>query len=75
MPWSILSPLEQSVMYKVQEKGTPLSEWDVRINRGVLTGYNKAFIIDTTTRDALIAEDPNSEEIIKPVLRGRDIQR
>ena len=74
-PWSILSPLEQSVMDKVQAKGTRLSEWSVNINRGVLTGYNKAFIIDSTTRDALIAEDPNSEEIIKPVLRGQDIQR
>ena len=74
-PWSILSPLEQSVMDKVQAKGTPLSEWDVRIDYGIKTGYNKAFIIDTATRDALIAEDPNSEEIIKPVLRGRDIQR
>ncbi len=74
-PWSVLSHTEWSVMDKMLDRGTPLSEWDVKINRGVLTGYNKAFIIDTPTRDALIAEDPNSDEIIKPVLRGRDIQR
>ena len=74
-PWSILSPLEQSVMEKMQTKGTPLGEWDVKINRGVLTGYNKAFIIDDATRRALVEEDPSSADIIKPVLRGRDIQR
>lgn len=74
-PWSILSPVEWRVLEKMKARGTPLKEWDVRINRGVLTGYNAAFIIDDDTRDALIAEDPRSEEIIKPVLRGRDIRR
>ena len=45
------------------------------IYRGVLTGYNMAFIIDDKIRSTLIAQDPKSAEIIKPVLRGRDIQR
>ena len=74
-PWSILSHLEQSVMEKMQAQGTPLKEWDVQISRGVITGYNAAFIIDDSTRDALISEDPRSADIIKPILRGRDIQR
>ena len=74
-PWSILSRVEQRVMGKMQAKGTPLSKWDLSIYRGVLTGYNKAFIIDGTTKQALIADDPKSGEIIKPILRGRDIQR
>ena len=55
--------------------GTPLKDWDVSINYGIKTGYNDAFIIDDTTKEALIAEDPKSAKIIKPVLRGRDIQR
>ena len=42
---------------------------------GIKTGYNDAFIIDTETKDALIAADAKSSELIKPVLRGRDIQR
>ena len=75
VPWSILSSLEESVMDKVQAEGTPLREWDIRINRGILTGYNKAFIIDDATRRALVDEDPRSDDIIKPVLRGKDIQR
>ena len=56
-------------------RGTPLAEWDVRIRRGITTGFNDAFVVDRATRDQLIAEDPRSEEIIKPVLRGRDIRR
>jgi hypothetical protein len=42
---------------------------------GVKTGLNEAFVIDQTTRDRLIAEDPRSAEIIKPWLRGRDVKR
>ena len=45
------------------------------INYGIKTGYNDAFIIDNPTKEALIADDPKSAEVIKPVLRGRDIQR
>ena len=74
-PWSILSHTEHSVMDKMKAKGTPLKNWDIAIYRGVLTGYNDAFIIDNDTKEALIAEDSKSAEIIKPILRGRDIQR
>ena len=74
-PWSALSGIEQSIMDKMEAVGTPLKEWDIAIYRGVLTGYNDAFVIDNDTKEALIAEDPRSADIIKPVLRGRDIQR
>ena len=74
-PWSILSPLELSVLDKMLAVGTPLRDWDVRINYGIKTGYNEAFIIDDETKDGLVAADPRSAEIIKPILRGRDIQR
>ena len=74
-PWSILSHAEQSVMDKVKTKGMPLKDWDVSINYGIKTGLNTVFIIDYATREALIKKDPKSADIIKPVLRGRDIQR
>ena len=74
-PWMSLSALEQSIMDKMEAIGTPLKEWDISIYRGILTGYNDAFIIDNETKEALIREDPKSAEIIKPVLRGRDIKR
>ena len=74
-PWSILSRLEQGIMDKMRVRGTPLSDWDVTIYRGVTTGFNDAFIIDDATRMVLVAKDPNSADIIKPILRGRDIKR
>ena len=74
-PWIIMSGVEQSVLGKMRGKGTPLKNWNVKINRGVTTGCNEAFIIDEATRTKLIAADPDSADIIKPVLRGRHIQR
>ena len=73
--WMILPPIEQCIKEKIKAVGTPLSDWEVKINYGAKTGYNKAFIIDTATRDALVAADPKSAEIIKPVMEGEDIQR
>ena len=73
--WIILSPEEKRIKEKIERKGTPLKDWDINIYRGVLTGYNEAFIIDGATKDRLIARDPKSAEIIKPILRGRDIKR
>ncbi len=73
--WKILSPIEQSIKRKIEAVGTPLKEWDINIYRGILTGYNEAFIIDGATKEKLIKEDPKSAEIIRPILRGRDIKR
>ena len=74
-PWVILTDIERDIKAKMEEVGTPLKQLDVRIYRGVLTGLNDAFIIDKAKRDELIAADPKSAEIIRPVLRGRDIKR
>ena len=73
--WVILSPIEQSIKRKIEAVGTPLKDWNVKIYRGILTGYNDAFIIDGAKKDELIAADPKSAEIIRPILRGRDIKR
>ena len=73
--WIILSPEENSIKQKIERIGTPLKDWDINIYRGVLTGFNEAFIIDGKKKDELIAKDPKSAEIIKPILRGRDIKR
>ena len=52
-----------------------MKDLDISINRGVLTGFNKAFIIDEETKNKLINEDSKNKEIIKPLLRGRDIHK
>ena len=71
----ILSPVEQSIKRKIESIGTPLKDWNIKIYRGILTGYNEAFIIDGKKKDELISADPKSAEIIRPILRGRDIKR
>ncbi|MCD6085810.1 Eco57I restriction-modification methylase domain-containing protein, partial [bacterium] len=73
--WIILSPIEQRIKEKIEKIGIPLKNWDIKINRGILTGFNEAFIIDGKTKDELIKKDPKSAEIIKPILRGKDIKR
>jgi len=63
-------------MEKLKNKGVPLKEYvKGRFYRGILTGLNEAFVIDQATRQRLIQEDPKSEELIKPWLRGKDIKR
>jgi len=79
--WSILSEIELSIKRKVEEAGVPLKNWDVEMYRGVLTGYNDAFIITSERREEILsncADDSERErtaEIIRPILRGRDIRR
>ena len=73
--WVILSPIEQRIKEKIEKVGVPLKDWDIQINYGIKTGCNEAFIIDKTKRDELIKQSPNSVDIIRPILRGRDIKR
>ena len=79
--WIILSPIEQSIKSKIESVGTPLSEWDINIYRGILTGYNEAFLIDSNKREELLAacrsedERKRTTELIRPILRGKDIKR
>ncbi len=73
--WFIGSNTEQKLKEKIAKLGKPLKDWDVIISYGIKTGLNEAFIIDTATKDCLCREDPKSEELLKPILRGRDIKR
>ena len=73
--WVILSDIEQHIKAKIEAIGTPLKDWDIQINYGIKTGFNDAFIIDGEKRAELIAKDPKSAEIIRPILRGCDIKR
>lgn len=57
----------------IEQQGLPISKWNLYINRGIITGFNDAFIIPTKIKEDLIKEDPKSIEIIKPILRGKDI--
>ena len=79
--WSILSDIELSIKNKIEAVGTPLKDWNVDIFRGVLTGYNDAFIVSSEKREEILANCADESErqrtaaIIRPILRGRDIKR
>jgi len=74
--WSFSDASTQHFIETVRAGGMPLSEYvKGQIYRGILTGFNTAFVINSATRSALIAEDARSAEIIKPFLRGRDVKR
>ena len=79
--WSILSDIERSIKAKVEAIGIPLKNWDVKINYGIKTGFNDAFIIDSVKRKEILDACQSDEErnrtadIIRPILRGRDIKR
>ena len=79
--WVILSPIEQSIKKKIEAVGTPLKDWDIQINYGIKTGCNEAFIISTEKREEILAncqteeEQTRMAELIRPILRGRDIKR
>lgn len=73
---------------KIEQSGTPLKDWGIQINYGIKTGCNEAFIIPTEKRDAILkncddvqkdekgmSERERTKELIKPILRGKDIKR
>ncbi len=79
--WVVLSPIEQSIKNKIEAVGTPLKNWDIQINYGIKTGFNDAFIISTEKRNEILAncqteeERKRTDELIRPILRGKDIKR
>ena len=72
--WLIMNNIENSIFNKVRQFKS-LKNWGVQINYGIKTGFNEAFIIDEETKNNLINEDEKSSEIIRKLVRGRDIKR
>lgn len=73
--WSIGNEQSGSLKAKIEQNSKLLKDFDININRGFLTGLNAAFIIDEATKNNLINADPKCSEIIKPILRGRDLKK
>lgn len=73
--------IKQSIKRKIEAVGTPLKDWDIQINYGIKTGCNEAFIIDTAKREDILGncqmeeEREKTAELIRSILRGRDIKR
>jgi ribosomal protein L23 len=73
--WIIGDDSEMELKVKIENDSKPLKDFDITINFGIKTGLNEAFMISGTERERIISKDKASSEIIKPVLRGRDVQK
>ena len=70
--WNITNPVIEKVLQKMSV-GTPLRDMPISIYAGIKAGCIDAFYIDGKVRSQLIERNPKSEEVIKPLVRGRDI--
>jgi hypothetical protein len=74
--WTLEQPEVVALLDKIRKNGVPLAEYaGVKPLYGIKTGLNEAFLIDTATREGLVKADPKCADIIKPYLRGQDIER
>lgn len=73
--WTIERPEIINLKEKIEIHGKVLKKWNVRINYGIKTGYNEAFIVDELMKGKFIEKNPKSADILKPIIRGRDIDR
>ena len=72
-PWVFVDEEKEAFVSTIKAQGTPLANWKVKINYGVKTGLNDAFWISQSEYEAIVKSDPDSANIIKPMLRGRHI--
>ena len=80
-PWVILNKIEQQIKEKIEKYGIPLKKWPgIKINYGIKTGCNEAFIINEDKRKEILSnciteeERKKTDKLIRPILRGKDIK-
>ncbi len=73
--WSFGSKEKEKVKELISKSGKLFKDWDFNALRGLLTGFNEAFYINEEKRTELISNHNELEALIKPLLRGRDIDR
>ncbi|MCD5397127.1 MAG: Eco57I restriction-modification methylase domain-containing protein, partial [Candidatus Pacebacteria bacterium] len=73
--WTLADEKVLALKKKIERVGTPIKGWDVKIYRGITTGLNEVFIIDEDIKGRLIKQEPKSAEILRPILRGKDINK
>ena len=74
--WKFISPEKEKIITKIETTGKPIKDYKtIQIRRGVTTGYDKAFIINTKKRNELVKKDAKNKKIIKSLLKGKDIKK
>jgi len=73
--WTIAKSNIIDLKNKIKRNGKTLKTCNIKINYGIKSGYNDAYIIDTQKKDELVKQDSKAIKIIRPVLRGRDVHK
>ena len=73
--WSVGNLLGNIIQEKIEKKGILVKDIGVKINFGIKTGFNDAFIINTEIKNQLIKADKKNAKIIKPMVGGRDLKK
>ena len=73
--WVVSDFAKQYITETIRKKGKPLKDWRVKIYFGVKTGFNDAFLIKEDTCNRLLEEDEKNIDLIRPILRGREIEK
>lgn len=73
--WNLIEPAQAKLQVIIERAGKTLEELGVKIRLGLATGYNNAFVIGENKRQNFLSLNSKNGEIIKPLLRGRDISR
>lgn len=73
--WGLVKPNILKLTVKIKENNRTLENFDTKIRLGLATGDNNVFVIDETKKSEFIEKDLKNSDIIKPLLRGRDIDR
>lgn len=75
-PWTLDPPEADGMMRRLQGAGPSLAEYlGAEPLYGIKTGYNEAFLLSRAERDALVAADPSSGPLLRPYVRGQDVER
>lgn len=73
--WVVLDNKDILINKFFENRGRALRDWNIKINFGIKTGFNEAYIIDEDKKDNLVNSDSSSLDLIKKLARGRNIER
>ena len=73
--WALSTGISDNIKNKILSVGKPIHQWDISINYGIKTGFNKVFVIDTPTKEHLCSLNPDAASIMRPLLKGKDIHK
>ena len=74
-PWHVDAPADAALIDRLAARWPRLGDVIGKPSRGVVTGCNRAFVIDAVTRTRLVAAEPAAAALIRPLVKGRDVRR